>query len=208
MAANCMGLRPIKRTMSLPNDVECHRCDTEMNPAHQIGSYRCPHCGCGATVTPADHAYDHWHKRADDPSVAPMMAWEDSLKVVEGHGFDADEVRYHHETQTVLLRKDIAIVTVIDVPTARRKGRKAVLQSLIAHDAPNEMISDVCRSCGFDKDVLKNLMLREKLRERGLDRTEAKAKAGSERGNGPASDADASGRNRYSRSGAKAEDAS
>jgi hypothetical protein len=68
-----------------------------------------------------------WFQRSDDPVMAPEDAWADAT-TIHGHGLEGDEVRYHEHTETVLVRKNDTLVTVIDAPTAKWTVRQAVQQ--------------------------------------------------------------------------------
>ena len=72
-----------------------------------------------------EHAAERWHQRAHEPTVGPIVAWnEGQRRSVPGlHG---DEMRYHRDTETLLVTKDDVLVTVIAVPTAREDVRRAV----------------------------------------------------------------------------------
>lgn len=62
-----------------------------------------------------DHAHDRWAERADHSSAAgPQVAWSEGVAITVPHGIDSDEVRYHAPSETVLVRRNAAIVTVID----------------------------------------------------------------------------------------------
>lgn len=72
-----------------------------------------------------DHAAERWAARSADVDHGPIVAWIEG-EPVTGHDLDADEVRYHPESGTVLLRRDEALVTVLDIATARPPVRRAV----------------------------------------------------------------------------------
>lgn len=71
------------------------------------------------------HAYHRWRSRSDQPEQSPDDAWF-VADPVEGTTFDADEVRYHDDSGTLLLRKDRSLVTVIDIDAATAQTRNAV----------------------------------------------------------------------------------
>jgi len=77
------------------------------------------------SVVVTDHARERWDDRTQQPSFDPIVAWIQGVEV-EGTSLDGDEVRYHAWTDTCLVRKDTAIVTVVDVSSATRQTRKAV----------------------------------------------------------------------------------
>lgn len=82
-----------------------------------------------------DHAADRWHERTDTPGVGPIVAWNKSERR-DITDLDADEIRYHQATEMLLLRRDEALVTVIDASTARPK-----IQQDIYGDAQPPMLS-------------------------------------------------------------------
>jgi len=65
----------------------------------------------------SDHAINQWLKRSDDPSLPPAAAWMAGTTVTCGV-LDGDEFRYHPGSETVLVRRDDTLVTVIDPETA------------------------------------------------------------------------------------------
>ncbi|WP_134671736.1 hypothetical protein [Halorussus marinus] len=68
---------------------------------------------------------ERWAQRSADPVMNPVDAWADATEIF-GHGLDGDEVRYHEHSETVLVRKDDTLVTVIDATTAKRSVRHAI----------------------------------------------------------------------------------
>lgn len=62
-----------------------------------------------------DHAHERWAERADHSSVAgPQVAWHEGVPITVPHGLNGDEVRYHAPSETVLVRQNASIVTIID----------------------------------------------------------------------------------------------
>lgn len=64
------------------------------------------------------HARSRWASRAAVPWVDPLLAWTAGVTLPES-AFDADEVRYHRRSETVLVRQDTTIVTVVDATDVR-----------------------------------------------------------------------------------------
>lgn len=67
----------------------------------------------------SEHAAERWHQRRSEPAdgqtVGPQVAWVDAQVVpAASYLFDCDSARYHEATDTVFLRKDTTIVTVLD----------------------------------------------------------------------------------------------
>lgn len=74
----------------------------------------------------SDHVVrKRWFQRSSDVTMHPVDAWHEGVPIY-GSGLDGDEVRYHAHTETVLVRKNDTLVTVIDEPTAKRSVRMAV----------------------------------------------------------------------------------
>lgn len=79
----------------------------------------------------AKHAHERWQYRARPTADSVRRAWKDGdaddrlLEHIEG-----DEARYHEESETVLIRKDTAIVTVFDAETLRSPQLAAVVDDL------------------------------------------------------------------------------
>jgi len=79
-----------------------------------------------ASLYPSRHVRDErWPQRSDDPDVEPLTAWAEGTRI-PGTGLDADEVRYHERTETVLLRRNNTLVTVLDATTANPAVRNAI----------------------------------------------------------------------------------
>lgn len=77
------------------------------------------------------HAGDRWDDRTRDDSVAPETAWEHSQRIRAGGPFHgADEVHYHQETGTLLLRKASTLMTVYDVDELQPDAYHAVKHAL------------------------------------------------------------------------------
>lgn len=86
-------------------------------------------------VAVSDHAHDRWAERAPETEQPPVVAWVDAAGM-PGHvavTCGVDEVRYHRETNTALLRRGMTLVTVLsmdpmDIDTSRGHAvREAVL---------------------------------------------------------------------------------
>lgn len=71
------------------------------------------------------HAADRWHQRTDSPGIGPIVAWNEgdrtNVRTIEG-----DELRYHRDTETILVRKEQVLVTVIDAATARPAIQRSI----------------------------------------------------------------------------------
>ena len=65
-----------------------------------------------------DHAAERWHERTATPGIGPIVAWNESERR-EVSELTGDEIRYHPATESLLIRKDGVLVTVIDASTAR-----------------------------------------------------------------------------------------
>jgi hypothetical protein len=79
------------------------------------------------SVSLTDHAFRRWHQRSEEPSTDPLVAWLQGVEVeVEYTALEGDEVRYHEATDTCLVRKDDAVVTVIEVSEAPWRTQQAV----------------------------------------------------------------------------------
>jgi len=74
----------------------------------------------------SDHAAYLWTDRSGVGGYGPRVAWFEATVVTEPHGLDADEVRYHRPSGTVLLARNGVLVTVLDIDTAKPALRKAV----------------------------------------------------------------------------------
>lgn len=73
------------------------------------------------------HASTRWRqrRRRTDPLVGPRVAWFEGVRLPSTHGLDADEVRYHEPTDTLLLRHEDRLVTVIAREFATEAAKQA-----------------------------------------------------------------------------------
>jgi hypothetical protein len=83
------------------------------------------------TATPpvTEHAANRWGERTHPASVAPETAWRRGQRVAAAERpTGTDEARYHAPTGTLLLRRGVSIVTVLDATDddLRRDVRQAV----------------------------------------------------------------------------------
>lgn len=76
-------------------------------------------------VSLTDHASWRWCQRSDDPTVDPLVAWIQGVEV-RGTSLEGDEIRYHERTDTCLIRKNDALVTVVNASRASPQTREAV----------------------------------------------------------------------------------
>jgi hypothetical protein len=72
-----------------------------------------------------EHARERWFQRSSLPGADPADAWIEAVEI-HGHGLEADDVRHHAPSGTVLVRKNRALVTVIEVDTAKPSVQIAV----------------------------------------------------------------------------------
>jgi hypothetical protein len=63
-----------------------------------------------------DHAAVRWKQRTDNPGVGPIVAWNEAIRA-EPADVVADEVRYHESTDTLLVRRQTRLVTVLPADT-------------------------------------------------------------------------------------------
>lgn len=68
------------------------------------------------------HARSRWATRSALPWLDPTLAWAAAVKLPES-AFDAEEVRYHRRSETLLVRRDTTIVTVVDATDVRPATR-------------------------------------------------------------------------------------
>lgn len=77
-------------------------------------------------ITVSTHAQHRWRRRADpEADCSPRGAWADAVSLV-GHGLDAAEVRYHADSETLLLRERSTLVTVLDARFTDPRVRQAI----------------------------------------------------------------------------------
>lgn len=174
--------------------VPCHMCGgvTRESPGTS-GLYLCPNCQTRTRVGVTDHALEErWAERTNRPVEKEEVrrAWSNGRTLLEddrdwsqweadavditdiyGHRFVCDEARYHRPTQTIILRKDTGLVTVIDAPSARDNCRYTIVQTLIADDESNERITAGCQELNVSKDGFQLIVSREKDRRASKQRT-------------------------------------
>lgn len=68
-------------------------------------------------IVVSEHAAKQWLARTDAPDVFPITAWEQGVPI-ECDALSGDEFRYHDASDTILIRRNETIVTVIDPATA------------------------------------------------------------------------------------------
>jgi len=76
-------------------------------------------------ITVSGHAAERWHERTDEPGIGPIVAWNEAERR-HVPDLDAEEIRYHRPTETLLLQNGGVLVTVINVSTARKQVQQAV----------------------------------------------------------------------------------
>jgi hypothetical protein len=83
----------------------------------------------GAVPEPTEHAKERWHERALCPGFCGLRdAWRDGAPIpIEETTLDGDGARYHGPTETVLIRRRGAIVTVLDA--RQGQGRRAAYKA-------------------------------------------------------------------------------
>lgn len=156
--------------------------------------YECPTCGRVNEVSPTSHAIRNWSDRSEDRSYDLKQAWDDGIRMYQ-HSFEnppATEVRYHHPSRIALLMRETEIITVINIPDARRQAKKSAIAAIIREEFDTTVIATLCNECEFDEAILRSIM--SEWRRDGA-------------GEATASDASALGRNQHSASSAKTPDA-
>jgi len=69
----------------------------------------------------------------------------------------------------VLLRKDTAIITIVDVEAGRLNLKYSVIQALLRDRLEPETIADMCRRFGIDRDRFEIASNRQRHREQALE---------------------------------------
>lgn len=77
------------------------------------------------SVEITDHALERWSNRSDVQELDPRVAWVCGIEI-ENSGLEGDEIRYHEQSRTCLVRKDVAIVTVVDATEVRPETEYAI----------------------------------------------------------------------------------
>jgi hypothetical protein len=121
-----------------------------------LGVYACPSCDNSWKIGPTDHLREErWPERSHDTERSSVEAWDDAIEFVgAGTRLSADEIRYSHETRTVILRKDTSLVTAIDVVTARFAIQLACVRSLVRMGDCNSQIARLCQDCDIGRQEL------------------------------------------------------
>lgn len=165
----------------------CPICTGDTRPDDSVAAtYHCTVCSTTTSLGVTNHALkDRWAERTDRP-IEPeevLMAWDNARTLLEdyrdwdewepdsvdianiyGHRFVCDEARFHRDTQTVMLRKDTGIVTVIDATTARLNCKYSIVQTYIADDVRSDVIADVCKELELLTEDFRAIVDRERNR--------------------------------------------
>jgi len=64
-----------------------------------------------------EHAVKRWLARTNAPGVLPLEVWAEGEPITCA-ALDGDDFRYHDRSETVLVRRDEALVAVIDPASA------------------------------------------------------------------------------------------
>jgi len=73
------------------------------------------------------HASQRWREsRSTDAKVGPRGAWIEGQEIPVPDCLDGDEVRYHSDSDCVLIRKGPSLVTVISLSRASKDLKSAV----------------------------------------------------------------------------------
>lgn len=133
-----------------PVPPQCHNCGSETVESRHAGVYVCTDCQRSLTLEVKSHVKKkRWLERADDPSIDVLQAWKDGVQMDEEahneHRIFSDEIRYHHETTTILIRKDVGITTVLDYRQGRPGLKGSVVKALLRADVDDAIITDVVR---------------------------------------------------------------
>jgi hypothetical protein len=114
--------------------------------------YYCPYCHSEEVLTTSSHAQDQWDDRSRKPETFPIVAWQDSIRIPQPHGMEAQEMKYHHPSRQALLRKRTTIVTTVTVPIGKYQLKKAVIQELIKHDADSSKIAELVNESDINRE--------------------------------------------------------
>lgn len=77
------------------------------------------------------HAGDQWDARTDADSVAPETAWEHGQRIdANGPPPHADEIRLHHDSRALLLRRGPVVTTVLPIDDLTESKYHAVKHAL------------------------------------------------------------------------------
>lgn len=71
------------------------------------------------------HALERWSVRSSMPALDIRVAWLDAIEL-DDSDVNGDEVRYHANSETCLVRKNDSIITVLDADNVRPKTERAI----------------------------------------------------------------------------------
>lgn len=80
------------------------------------------------SISVSDHATLRWLMRARRFHTPLRYAWEDAVEIDEHGTLFADEIRYHPQTETLLVSRNHNVTTVLNVSTVDPDVRAAVAQ--------------------------------------------------------------------------------
>lgn len=79
-----------------------------------------------STVQLSQHAKLRWTMRSGEMRMTLATAWEAAVEIHEHGDLTVDEVRYHEETETLLLRRGSWVTTVLEAQYADQAVQAAV----------------------------------------------------------------------------------
>jgi len=143
-----------------------------MGETNSPAVYKCC-CGVHTELNIKHHAgVERWEERSDDPHTSILRAWADGIVLdahdIATHNLQADEIRYHHETTTVILRRDIALVTAIDYRTARDGIQEAVIEGMIENECSSKTIAEAVNIANIGKHGLRDLAKKTKTEDENI----------------------------------------
>lgn len=175
-----------------PGTVACRECfaDAEEVPDSEA-LYKCPSCGGETELIIRRHTRNMWKERrygrieygtelpraikrawtGGRTLVADYRDWEQREQIPHvsktyGHRFYCDEARFYRPEKIILVRRADAIVTAIDVPTARINARWTVLQTHLVDGASPNRIKQLQTETDVDDSHISGIIDREKTRRR------------------------------------------
>lgn len=163
-------------TDEIAQPLQCVHCYGETKELAQDARYQCVNCDNITMLGATEHAVERYVERVTDEfedvdlsgqsadalptairtDIASRIrdVWTNARVIpIEETEFVADEMRFHDDTELLLLRKDTGIVTVVDAPSARTAVRRAVMRAVVEQGAPPAVITSVSNWAPTESNV-------------------------------------------------------
>lgn len=137
-----------------PDGYSCPECGGPIICTADAGHYECEDEECDGTeiLFSTPHSETRWNIRSNYTNYTDREGFERGVEMVVGHQLDGDEVRYDHKSRTAIVRKNNAIMTVVNVTDTSKRWTElhAAIRTCVCVLKSPQAAGELCADAGIN----------------------------------------------------------